>query len=384
MNFETENKNKDSHFETLSAGETRRYNRHIILPEIGSLGQLKLKNAKVLVVGAGGLGCPVLMYLAAAGVGNIGIIDFDKIDESNLQRQILYSTDDIGKYKAEVAKLKLSKQNPYIQITSYTKQFSFSNAIEIAAEYDVIVDGTDNFSSRYLLNDVCIKTNKPLVAASIFKFEGQLSVYNYKNGPTYRCLFPEPPTDSLNCSEIGVIGVLPGILGTLQANEVIKIITGIGKVLSGRLLFIDALTLQFRELEFEKNTLNSTVNFSEDKYDYVKCETDKVISTIKEITPSQLKQKLDSNEQLIIIDVREKFEYDICNLNGVLIPLNELEKNIHKIPRDKNVIIMCHHGRRSRLAIELLQQKHNYKNLLNLSEGINGWSMQIDNTIQQY
>lgn len=384
MGFGTENKNKNSYSESLSGGETRRYNRHIILPEIGSLGQQKLKQAKVLVVGAGGLGCPVLMYLTAAGVGNIGIIDFDKIDESNLQRQILYSTEDIGNYKSEVAKNKLSKQNPYITITSYISQLTFQNAIEIVTGYDVIVDGSDNFATRYLLNDVCVNTNKPLVAASILKFEGQLSVYNYMNGPTYRCLFPEPPSDSLNCSEIGVIGVLPGILGTLQANEVIKIITGIGKVLSGRLLLMDALTLQFSELAFEKNSKNDIIQFSENKYDQLKCESNQGDTAIKEITPSQLKQKLDANEQLVIIDVRESFEYDICNLNGILIPLNELENNIHKIPRDKNVIVMCHHGRRSKLAIEVLQQKHNYKNLLNLSEGIDGWSIKVDSTVQQY
>lgn len=383
MRFKTENKNMNSHFESLSEGETKRYNRHIVLPEIGTHGQQKLKHAKVLVVGAGGLGCPVLMYLTAAGVGNIGIIDFDKVDQSNLQRQILYTTDDVGKYKSLVAKNKLSKQNPYVHFTSYTSAFHFQNALEIVTEYDIIVDGTDNFATRYLLNDVCVKADKPLVAASIFKFEGQLSVYNYKNGPTYRCLFPEPPTDSLNCSEIGVIGVLPGILGTLQANEVIKIITGIGAVLSGRLLFIDALTLQFRELDFDKNIKDSMVNFTEDVYDQLKCETNQV-TTIKEISPLQLKQEMDANEQLVIIDVRESFEYEICNLNGVLIPLNELDKNIHKIPRDKKVIVMCHHGRRSKIAIEQLQQKYEYTNLINLSGGINEWAEKVDITIQQY
>ena len=324
------------------------------------------------------------MYLAAAGIGNIGIIDFDLIDESNLQRQILYTTDDIGKYKSEIAKTKLSKQNPYIHITSCTSQFKFQNALEMVTEYDVIVDGSDNFATRYLLNDACVKANKPLVAASIFKFEGQLSVYNYKNGPTYRCLFPEPPTDSLNCSEVGVIGVLPGILGTLQANEVIKIITEIGIVLSGRLLFIDALTLQFRELEFEKNISNSVVNFTADMYDQLICETNQVNTSVKEISALQLKRKIDANEQLVIIDVRESFEYEICNLKGVLIPLNELDKNINKIPRDKKVIVMCHHGRRSKMAIEQLQQKYDYTNLINLSGGINEWAEKVDPNVQRY
>lgn len=377
------NKSSD-YLKPLSEEETRRYKRHIVLPEIGILGQQKLKHAKVLVVGAGGLGCPVLMYLTAAGIGNIGIIDFDKIDESNLQRQILYTTEDIGKYKSEIAKNKLLKQNPFIQITSYTSQFTFQNALKISTEYDVVVDGSDNFATRYLLNDVCVKANKPLVAASIFKFEGQLSVYNYKNGPTYRCLFPEPPSDSLNCSEIGVIGVLPGILGTLQANEVIKIITGIGEILSGRLLLVDALTLQFSELAFEKNPKNAWVHFSEDIYQQFKCKTDLTENPIKEISPLQLKQKLDTNEQLVIIDVREKYEYDICNLKGILIPLNEIENNCHKIPREQEVIVMCHHGRRSRVAIELLQQKHNYTNLVNLSGGINEWAEKIDTSLQLY
>src|ERR1035437_2494874 len=231
----------------MTTEEKRRYARHIILPEIGLEGQQKLKQAKVLVVGAGGLGCPVLQYLTAAGVGTLGIIDFDTVDESNLQRQVLYSTEDIGKHKAAIAKEKLEKQNPDINLVSHVAHLTSANALEIISQYDIVVDGSDNFATRYLVNDACVILNKVLVFGSIFKFEGQVSVFNYKGGPTYRCLYPEAPAegDVPNCAEIGVLGVLPGIVGTLQANEVIKIITGIGDILSGKLLTLDALTMQF-------------------------------------------------------------------------------------------------------------------------------------------
>jgi molybdopterin/thiamine biosynthesis adenylyltransferase/rhodanese-related sulfurtransferase len=366
----------------LSQQEIKRYNRHIILPEIGLEGQHKLKQAKVLVIGAGGLGCPVLMYLAAVGVGTIGIVDFDKIDASNLQRQILYSIDDIGKYKAEVAKQKLSSQNPYVHLIAHISHLTSQNALELIAQYDIVVDGSDNFATRYLLNDACVMLNKPLVAASVFKFEGQLSVYNYKNGPTYRCLFPEPPTESPSCSEIGVIGVLPGILGTLQANEVIKIITKTGQILSGKLLFIDALSLQFRELQFEKNLDIKIEKLGE--YELLNCEVSEDTSHIKEISVVDLKAEMNASEPFVIIDVREAFEYDICNLKGVLIPLNELPQHIHKIPKDKKVVVICHHGMRSAMAINYLQENYKYKNLYNLSGGIAAWANQVDAAMQQY
>ncbi len=366
----------------LSQPEINRYNRHIILPEVGLLGQQKLKQAKVLVIGAGGLGCPVLMYLTAAGVGTIGIVDFDTVDESNLQRQIIYTVDDVGKYKAEVAKIKLENQNPFINIVSYVLHFSSTIALDLISQYDIIVDGSDNFATRYLLNDACIINNKPLVAASIFKFEGQLSVYNYQHGPTYRCLFPEPPSESPSCSEIGVIGVLPGILGTLQANEVIKIITGVGEVLSGKLLLIDLLTMQFRELKFEKNPINDVAKLSD--YESLNCEVESIKNDFKEITAFELKKCLDSSSPPLIIDVREPYEYEICNIKGVLIPLNQIPNNVHKISPDLMVVVICHHGIRSKNAIKYLQDNHNFNNLYNLSGGIAAWANEVEKTMPHY
>src|ERR1035437_3341330 len=240
----------------LNTEEIKRYARHLILPEIGIEGQEKLKQAKVLVVGAGGLGCPVLQYLAAAGVGTIGMVDDDVVDETNLQRQSLFSNEDIGRKKAEVAKEKLSKLNPHIILTSDPLHLTSANALEIISHYDLVIDGSDNFPTRYLVNDACVMLNKPLVFGSIFKFEGQVSVFNYKNGPTYRCLFPEPPVDSPNCAEIGVLGVLPGIVGTIMANEALKIILCIGEVLSGKLFVLDALNFQTQVISFEKNPEN--------------------------------------------------------------------------------------------------------------------------------
>ena len=245
----------------LTKQEFQRYSRHIIIPEIGIIGQEKIKNSKVLVIGAGGLGCPVGQYLAAAGVGTIGIVDFDEVDESNLQRQILFTPEDIGKSKAEVAAQKLKKQNPNLQFTIYNLQFTSANSLDIIKNYDIIVDGSDNFPTRYLVNDSCVILGKPLVSGSVFKFQGQVSVFNYKNGPTYRCLFPEPPNsdDVPNCTEIGVLGVLSGIIGTIMANETLKIILEIGKVLSGKLLVMDTLSLTMQTLSFRRNPKNLNI-----------------------------------------------------------------------------------------------------------------------------
>ena len=347
----------------MTAQEQKRYTRQIILPEIGLQGQQKLKQATVLVIGAGGLGCPVLQYLTAAGIGTIGIIDFDKVDESNLHRQVLYATEDIGKYKAEIAKEKLQKQNPYINIISHISYLTSNNALEIISTYDIIVDGSDNFSTRYLVNDACVLLKKVLVFGSIFKFQGQISVFNYKNGATYRCLYPEPPTegDMPNCAEIGVMGTLPGIVGTLQANEVIKIITGVGEVLSGKLLTFDALSMEFRIFSINANAQNKTIK---ELIDY-----DIFCGTIKEISAEELKQKVKLKEDFLLIDVREPNEYAQKNIGGILIPLAQLEKNLHRIDTEKEIIVYCASGVRSKKAATILKE-NNFKRVLSLKNGL--------------
>lgn len=391
----------------LTPKELNRYSRHIILPEIGQKGQEKLKQAKVLVVGAGGLGCPVLQYLTAAGVGTIGIVDFDKVDESNLQRQILYNVEDIGKQKAETARQKLSLMNPYINFEVYDTRLDKDNTLEIFKDYEIIVDGSDNFPTRYLVNDACVILDKPLVYGSISRFEGQVSVFNFiaseakqspsvdvgfrGAGPTYRCLFPEPPNseDVPNCAEAGVLGVLPGIIGTMQANEVIKIITGIGEPLSGKLFIFDALSFENRIINFKRVEENCKITglidyerFCNSNHTLIKGTLNN--NVMKEITVSELKEKLDNNEDITIIDVREQFEYDICNLQGVLIPMGELVNNTDKIPKDKPVIVHCRTGGRSAQAVQFLSQKHGFDNLYNLKGGIHAWAMEIDKEMATY
>jgi len=343
--------------------EKIRYARHLILPEIGVEGQQKLKQAKVLVIGAGGLGCPVLQYLTAAGVGTIGIVDFDKVEESNLQRQILYSAGDIGKYKVDVAKEKLSKQNPFINIISYRLRIASENALDIIFGYDIVVDGSDNFATRYLINDACVILNKPLVFGSIFKFQGQLSVFNYKGGPTYRCLYPEPPVDGeiLNCAEIGVIGVLPGIVGALQANEAIKIITEVGEVLNEKLLTFDSLTVQFNTFDIVADPENKKIK---KLIDY-----ELFCGSVKEITAEELKQKIKLKENFQLIDVREPAEYQIKNIGGMLIPLGELANNFDKINSEKEIIVHCAGGVRSKKAARVLIEQ-GFKKVYSLKNGL--------------
>jgi molybdopterin/thiamine biosynthesis adenylyltransferase/rhodanese-related sulfurtransferase len=370
----------------LSSEELRRYNRHIILPEFGLEGQQKLKAARVAVVGAGGLGCPVLMYLAAAGVGTLGIIDGDVIDESNLHRQVLYNQEDVGKSKAATAAQKLKQSNPFCTVVVIQERLSPENALKILADYDIIVDGTDNFSTRYLCNDASVILNKPLVSASIFKFEGQLSVYNYKGGPSYRCLFPEPPGpgEMPSCSEAGVVGVLPGVLGTLQANEVIKVITGIGEPLSGKLLMLDLLSLTSSTISFQRNEENFAMT-SLGNYDF-SCEVPAFDFEpgYKEITVQELKAKLDKNEQIFLLDVREEYEYEICNLGGKLIPVSRIQQQVDQIPEHLPVVVYCHLGMRSAMVVKFLTEEFGFKNLYNLEGGIDAWSRQIDSTIPVY
>ncbi len=364
----------------FSSVELKRYTRHLTLSEIGITGQEKLKKASVLIIGAGGLGCPALQYLVAAGVGHIGIIDDDLVEESNLQRQILYSTSDVGKYKVEAAQQKLAQQNPHIKITALNARLKKVNVLSIIKDYDVIVDGSDNFSTRYLVNDACVMVGKPLVFGAIFKFEGQVSVFNYQGSATYRCLYPEPPSQDEvpNCSEIGVLGVLPGIVGCLQANEALKIILGIGEVLSNKLLIFNSLTMNFQTFSIKPNLKNLARNKLEDDYEEV-CAL-----PIKEITVADLKSKIENKEKLQIIDVREEDEYEICNLGGTLIPLSTIKNNLHLIKQDYPVVFHCHHGSRSKQAIEMLNAEVDGRNFYNLKGGIHQWALQIDTTMPTY
>lgn len=356
----------------LNKEEIERYSRHIQLPEFGMEAQLKLKQSKVLVVGSGGLGCPALLYMAAAGVGTIGIVDNDIVEGTNLQRQILFTAEDIGKPKAETAKEKLKKQNPHIHLISYFSLLTSLNALEIIKNYDLVIDGSDNFPTRYLINDACVILNKPFVSASLFKFKGQLSIFNYKDGPTYRCLFPEPPSaeEVPSCSEVGVIGVLPGIIGNMQAAEAIKIITGVGKIWSGKVLLIDILNNTFDYFSIQTIPENKK-NIRLIDYEEF-CNQEK--NAIKQISPLELKNCLNNKEDIEIIDVREPEEYAALNIRGKLIPIDSLANNISEIPTDKKVIVHCHKGSRSVKAIKYLQDNYDFKNLYNLRGGIAAWT----------
>jgi sulfur-carrier protein adenylyltransferase/sulfurtransferase len=369
----------------LSAEEQSRYSRHLLMKEVGADGQDKLKASKVLVIGAGGLGCPVLQYLCAAGVGTIGIVDFDVVEESNLQRQILYNVEDLGNKKALTAKKKLSLLNPLVDITAHAYKLSSENALALFAQYDLVVDGSDNFSTRYLINDACVITGKPLVYGALFKFEGQVSVFNFKEGPSYRCLFPEAPEPGTvpNCSESGVLGVLPGIVGALQANEVIKLILGIGVSLSSKLLLIDALTNEQKVLEISKSeteiqkVLASKDKFSTQNYDIL-CGIDSkdpalnAESTSTQINAQKLK-KIMATETVQIIDVRENWEKPkFPELNAVNIPLSEFKQNLKLIQRGLKTVVYCQKGGRSMKAIALLKE-NGFEQLFNLEGGIEAY-----------
>lgn len=345
-----------------------RYNRHITLPEIGQIGQDKLTKAKVLVIGAGGLGCPILQYLAAAGIGTLGIVDFDVVEESNLQRQILFGSSTLGENKAIAAKKRLEDINNTIQIVAYPEELTCNNAIQLFNQYDVIVDGTDNFSTRYLINDASIITNKPLVYGAIYKFEGQVAVFNYQKGASYRCLFPTPPdTDkTLNCSEVGVLGVLPGIIGTMQANEVLKIILELGNVLSGKLFCYNALTTENQTLSFDRNetSIQSVLN-QKDHFEYQKDDINLCKNTITEISIVEISQMKD----IQLIDIREKEELPKIENRAIqYIPLSELNKEIKKIHNTKTNILFCQSGIRSKTAVSILN-KHKIYNCFSLKGG---------------
>lgn len=375
----------------LSKEELARYSRHIIIPEFNIIGQKKLKAAKVLVIGTGGLGSPLLLYLAAAGVGTIGIVDFDIVDDSNLQRQVLFSVKDVGKPKVEAAKERMLSLNPHINVIAYNEHLNSKNALEIFKNYDVVADGTDNFPTRYLVNDACVLTGIPNVYASIYRFDGQVSVFNYNNGPNYRDLYPEPPPPGLvpSCAEGGVLGVLPGIIGSLQANEVIKVITGIGETLSGRLFAFDALNFSTKIFKVSKDKSNPltgeqpSLHALIDYQQFCGIVPDKIHTNLKEITVQELKLKMDNNENFQLIDVREKHEFEFVNIGGDLIPLNTVAENANKIDKNRDVIIYCKGGVRSAKAIEILEQK-GFTNLYNLKGGIVAFANEVDGSLPVY
>lgn len=348
----------------LKASEKQQYSRHLILDEIGVAGQLKLKLAKVLVIGAGGLSCPVLQYLAAAGVGTIGIVDNDVVEQSNLQRQILYTHEDIGKNKAKTAAKRLQKLNPFISFDIYEERLTKNNTLQLVNFYDIIVDGTDNFPTRYLINDAAVLLNKPIVFGSIFKFKGQVSVFNYKNSATYRCLYPTPPKPDAvpNCSEVGVLGVLPGIIGSLQANEVLKIILELGNILSGKLLTFDVLSMKQHLFSFDKNT-SIVVEYLDTDYDTF-CG---VHSVIKEINFQEYSQQ---SSKFNVLDVRTQKERNEFHISSIHIPLDELLTRIDEIPINKNLLVFCKSGLRSKLAIKMLKKEGFDKELVNLKGGL--------------
>lgn len=357
--------------------ESERYNRHFRLDKVGLEGQAKLKAAKVLVIGAGGLGCPILQYLAAAGVGNLGIIDGDVVDLSNLQRQVLYQTHQVGKLKVEAAKAYLGALNPLVKVTTYPYELTPQNALSVMEHYDIVVDGSDNFATRYLVNDAAVITGIPLVYGSIFKFEGQVAVFNYNNGPSYRCLFPTPPPVGQvpSCSDVGVLGVLPGIIGSMQANEVLKIILGIGEVLSGKLLVYNTLDHQQLIVDLIPNLSEiaaikaKKATFHTQNYEaFCGLSSNK---QVEEISAAMLAAQL---EECCLLDVRELWEQPHYEeLEGLQIPLPRLLTQADRVPRDKPVVVICAKGIRSRIAIEQLQEQLGYTNLKNLAGGLKAW-----------
>ncbi|MDQ6969102.1 MAG: molybdopterin-synthase adenylyltransferase MoeB [Mariprofundus sp.] len=385
----------------LSAAELARFNRHIILPQVGLSGQEKLKQAKVLCIGTGGLGSPISLYLSAAGVGTIGLVDFDVVDDSNLQRQIAHSTADIGRPKVESARDTLIGINPYLQVNLHGEGIKLDNARDIISQYDLVVDGTDNFPTRYLVNDACVLEDKPLIYASIFQFEGQATVFNYvsqnKRGPCYRCLYPEPPPPGLvpSCAEGGVLGVLPGVIGVIQATEAVKIILGQGCSLSGRLLLYDAMAMKFREVKLRHDPACPACGDHPsigDVSEYAQfcglppTETTEEETTMADydITPSQLNDMMENNPELYVLDVREPHEIAICAIEGThKIPLGQVAERYNEIPADRSVVVHCKLGGRSAQAVEFLQSK-GYTDIKNVAGGILGWIDEVDDSLQRY
>lgn len=385
---------------TLSHEEIRRYSRHLIMPEVGMAGQRKLKAASVLLIGAGGLGSPVAMYLAAAGVGRIGLVDYDVVDYTNLQRQIIHGTSAVGRPKLESAKARMLDINPHVRIDTYNVPLDSGNALEILAPYDVIVDGTDNFPTRYLTNDACAFLGKPNVYGSIFRFEGQASVFWVQKGPCYRCLFPAPPPPGLvpSCAEGGVLGILPGTIGTIQATETIKLLLGTGEPLIGRLLLYDALAMTFDFVQLRKNpkcpvcgehpTITELIDYEQfcgvPGHDRSEYGGDEDLGAEWEITPRELKARLDAGEPITIVDVREPHEWDISHIEGArLIPKGALAERLGELNTAEEIVLQCKTGGRSAQALKFLRGM-GYRKLKNLKGGINAWAREVDPEVPVY
>lgn len=377
----------------LSNEEIRRYSRHLILPEFGMEGQRKLKQGSVLLIGAGGLGSPLALYLAAAGVGHLGLLDFDVVDESNLQRQIAHGTSTIGVRKTESAKQRINDLNPNVEVTTYETQITSENAFELMRPYDVIIDGTDNFPTRYLTNDASVMLGKPNVYGSIFRFEGQATVFSPKDGgPCYRCLYPEPPPPGLvpSCAEGGVLGVLPGVIGTIQATEAIKLLTGIGETLIGRLMLYDALNMQFRQLKLRRNPdcpvcgNHPTVTELIDYEVFCGITPESQADQNEEITPAEVAALLDRSDKPFLLDVREANEWEIGHLPGATrISVNELPERLNELDSAREMVVYCRSGVRSAKAIGILKQA-GFRKLKNMTGGILRWSEEVDPSIPQY
>jgi sulfur-carrier protein adenylyltransferase/sulfurtransferase len=380
----------------LTTDDLSRYSRHLILPEVGMEGQRKLKAARVLCVGTGGLGSPLSFYLAAAGIGTLGLVDFDVVDASNLQRQIIHSTKDIGRKKLDSAAEKLTALNPALNVVKHETMLSSANALEILKDYDIVADGTDNFPTRYLVNDASVLLRKPNAYASIFRFEGQASVFGMEDGPCYRCLYPEPPPPGLvpSCAEGGVLGILPGLLGVIQATEVIKLILGKGDPLIGRLLLVDALGMRFRELKLRKNpecpvcgenpTVKELIDYQQFCGIMPESKQDQTVKNgIPQISVKELKRRRDGGESVFLLDVREPYEYQIAQIGGTLIPQNDVPQRLSEIPKDREIVVQCRSGARSQKIAEFLKQS-GYSQVVNLAGGILAWSDEIDPKVQKY
>jgi sulfur-carrier protein adenylyltransferase/sulfurtransferase len=378
---------------TLNNDEILRYSRHLIMPEVGMEGQLKIKAAKVLCIGAGGLGSPLALYLGAAGVGTLGIVDFDVVDYTNLQRQIIHSTADVGRKKLDSAADKLKSINPFLNIRKIDARLSSENALELFKEFDIVADGTDNFPTRYLVNDACVLTGKPNVYGSIFRFEGQASVFATEEGPCYRCLYPEPPPPGLvpSCAEGGVLGILPGLVGVIQATEVIKLILGKGDPLIGRLLLVDALGMKFRELKLRKNpdcpacgknrTITNLIDY--EQFCGIRGEEQEVEINTSDMQVEELKQRLDKGDDIFVLDVREPHEYQISNIGGYLIPLGDLPKRVNELDSSREIVAHCKMGGRSAKAVAFLRQS-GFTKVRNLAGGINAWADRVDPKMPKY
>ena len=379
---------------SLSKDEILRYSRHLIMPEVGMDGQLKLKAAKVALIGTGGLGAPLGLYLAAAGVGRIGLVDFDVVDYTNLQRQVIHGTKDVGKKKLDSAAETMLDINPFLQIDRYETALTSENALEILRPYDIVVDGTDNFPTRYLVNDACVLLGKPNVYGSIFRFEGQATVFAYEGGPCYRCLYPEPPPPGLvpSCAEGGVLGILPGTIGLIQATETVKLILGIGEPLKGRLLLYDALAMRFRELKLRKNpecpvcgdhpTIHELIDYQE--FCGIPNQPHEPAPAEGDIEPAEVKAKIDGGDKFVLIDVREPHEYQICNIPyAKLIPLGDLPKRVNELNSADEIVAHCKSGMRSAKAVDFLKQA-GFRKVRNMKGGILAWSDKVDPSVPKY